>query len=247
MGKLHQFLGLTVGVNMTGMTQDEKKEAYACDIIYGTNNEFGFDYLRDNMVLYQQDKVQRGLIFAIIDEVDSVLIDEARTPLIISGRANESTAMYKQTDLLVKTMKKDVHYAYDEKTKQVTLTEDGVTKVEKSFGVQNLYDISNVHITHHVNQALKAHVVMKKDYDYVIAEGQVIIVDQFTGRMMEGRRFSDGLHQAIEAKENVKIENESMTLATITFQNYFRMYKKLAGMTGHRKHRRGPVLHTERI
>lgn len=232
MGKLHTFLGLSVGINLAGMTQGEKKEAYACDITYGTNNEFGFDYLRDNMVLYNEDKVQRGLVFAIVDEVDSVLIDEARTPLIISGRANESTALYKQADLVVKTMKVDVHYKYDEKTKQVTLTEDGVTKVEKAFAVQNLYDVSNVGINHHINQALKANVVMKKDYDYVVSEGQIIIVDQFTGRMMEGRRFSDGLHQAIEAKENVKIENESMTLATITFQNYFRMYQKLAGMTG---------------
>jgi preprotein translocase subunit SecA len=232
MGELHKFLGLTVGINVGGLGQAEKREVYQCDITYGTNNEFGFDYLRDNMVLYAEDKVQRGMVFAIIDEVDSVLIDEARTPLIISGNAEKSTALYKKAQLVVKTMKENVHYKYDVKTKSVTLTEDGVSKVEKSYGIKNLFDISNVTINHHVKQALRANVVMKKDFDYVVTEGQVIIVDQFTGRMMAGRRFSEGLHQAIEAKEGVDIQNESMTLATITFQNYFRMYEKLSGMTG---------------
>lgn len=232
MGRLHQFLGLKVGINKNGLTSWEKKQVYACDITYGTNNEFGFDYLRDNMVLYKEDKVQRGLVYAIIDEVDSVLIDEARTPLIISGRAAKSTSLYKQANTIVLSMKLGVHYTYDEKTKNVTLTEDGVAKAEKSFGIQNLYDMANVNINHHMNQALKAHVVMKKDFDYVVSEGRIIIVDQFTGRLMEGRRFSEGLHQAIESKERVEIQNESMTLATITFQNYFRMYEKLAGMTG---------------
>lgn len=232
MGQLHAFLGLTVGINLNKLNQEEKKEVYRSDITYGTNNEFGFDYLRDNMVLYKENKTQRGLHFAIVDEVDSVLIDEARTPLIISGKAEKSTSMYGQADVVVKSMKAEKHYIYDEKTKGVNLTEEGTSKVEKVFAIENLYDVSNATINHHINQALKAHVVMKKDYDYVVSEGQVIIVDQFTGRMMEGRRYSDGLHQAIEAKERVKIEDESMTLATITFQNYFRMYKKLAGMTG---------------
>ncbi|MEJ8778519.1 preprotein translocase subunit SecA [Pseudogracilibacillus sp. ICA-222130] len=232
MGKLYEFLGLTVGLNISGMSKEEKKMAYECDITYGTNNEFGFDYLRDNMVLYKEHKVQRGLNFAIIDEVDSVLIDEARTPLIISGSAKKSANLYEQANSFVVTLNKESDYTYDEKTKGVQLTEEGMNKAEKFFNIENLFDLSNVSLTHHINQALKAHVSMHRDTDYVIEEGEVVIVDQFTGRLMKGRRYSDGLHQAIEAKEGLKIQNESMTLASITFQNYFRMYNKLAGMTG---------------
>lgn len=232
MGKLYHFLGLTVGLNLNGMSKEEKQEAYGCDITYSTNNELGFDYLRDNMVLYKEHKVQRPLNYAIIDEVDSILIDEARTPLIISGTAQKSTALYKQANAFVRTLKKEVDYTYDEKTRAVLLTEEGITKAEKAFNIENLFDISHVALNHHISQALKAHVVMQRDIDYVVQDGEVIIVDQFTGRLMKGRRYSDGLHQAIEAKEGLEIQNESMTLATITFQNYFRMYKKLAGMTG---------------
>ena len=232
MGKLYEFLGLTVGLNISGMSKEEKKMAYECDITYGTNNEFGFDYLRDNMVLYKEHKVQRGLNFAIIDEVDSVLIDEARTPLIISGSAKKSASLYEQANSFVVTLNKKSDFTYDEKTKGVQLTEEGMNKAEKFFNIENLFDLSNVSLTHHINQALKAHVSMHRDTDYVIEEGEVVIVDQFTGRLMKGRRYSDGLHQAIEAKEGLKIQNESMTLASITFQNYFRMYNKLAGMTG---------------
>ncbi|KGB30736.1 preprotein translocase subunit SecA, partial [Heyndrickxia coagulans] len=232
MGKLYQFLGLTVGLNLTNMSNEEKQAAYAADITYGTNNEFGFDYLRDNMVLYQEQKVQRPLYFAVIDEVDSILIDEARTPLIISGQAEKSTALYTQANAFVRTLEKEKDYTYDVKTKSVLLTEDGITKAEKYFHIDNLYDIRNVTINHHINQALKANVAMHRDVDYVVQDGEIIIVDQFTGRLMKGRRFSEGLHQAIEAKEGVEIQNESMTMATITFQNYFRMYAKLAGMTG---------------
>lgn len=232
MGKLYEFLGLTVGLNISGMSKEEKKMAYECDITYGTNNEFGFDYLRDNMVLYKEHKVQRGLNFAIIDEVDSVLIDEARTPLIISGSAKKSASLYEQANSFVVTLNKESDFTYDEKTKGVQLTEEGMNKAEKFFNIENLFDLSNVSLTHHINQALKAHVSMHRDTDYVIEEGEVVIVDQFTGRLMKGRRYSDGLHQAIEAKEGLKIQNESMTLASITFQNYFRMYNKLAGMTG---------------
>ena len=231
-GKLYEFLGLTVGLNISGMSKEEKKMAYECDITYGTNNEFGFDYLRDNMVLYKEHKVQRGLNFAIIDEVDSVLIDEARTPLIISGSAKKSASLYEQANSFVVTLNKESDFTYDEKTKGVQLTEEGMNKAEKFFNIENLFDLSNVSLTHHINQALKAHVSMHRDTDYVIEEGEVVIVDQFTGRLMKGRRYSDGLHQAIEAKEGLKIQNESMTLASITFQNYFRMYNKLAGMTG---------------
>ncbi|NSL51801.1 preprotein translocase subunit SecA [Calidifontibacillus erzurumensis] len=232
MGKLHQFLGLTVGLNLNSLSQEEKQAAYNADITYGTNNEFGFDYLRDNMVLYKEHMVQRPLHYAIIDEVDSILIDEARTPLIISGTAKKSTALYTMADTFVRTLKQDVDYTYDVKTKGVQLTEEGIEKAERAFKVENLFDLSNVTLVHHINQALKAHVSMHRDVDYVVQDGEVIIVDQFTGRLMKGRRYSEGLHQAIEAKEGLKIQNESMTLATTTFQNYFRMYEKLAGMTG---------------
>ncbi|WP_270583271.1 preprotein translocase subunit SecA [Bacillus smithii] len=232
MGKLYEFLGLTVGLNLNSMSKEEKKEAYQADITYGTNNEFGFDYLRDNMVLYKEDKVQRPLYYAVIDEVDSILIDEARTPLIISGQAEKSTQLYIQANAFVKTLKRDEDYTYDEKTKAVLLTEEGINKAEKYFGIDNLFDLKHVTLNHHISQALKAHVSMHRDVDYVVQDGEIVIVDQFTGRLMKGRRYSDGLHQAIEAKEGLKIQNESMTLATITFQNYFRMYAKLAGMTG---------------
>ncbi len=232
MGQLYEFLGLSVGLNISGMSNEEKKEAYEADITYGTNNEFGFDYLRDNMVLYKEQMVQRPLNYAIIDEVDSILIDEARTPLIISGSAEKSATMYQQANTFVSTLKKDEDYTYDEKTKGVQLTETGIDKAEKFFSIDNLFDLSHVSIAHHINQALRAHVAMHRDTDYVIEDGEVVIVDQFTGRLMKGRRYSDGLHQAIEAKEGLKIQNESMTLASITFQNYFRMYRKLGGMTG---------------
>ncbi|MFC0299985.1 preprotein translocase subunit SecA [Virgibacillus soli] len=232
MSVLFEFLGLTVGLNVNGKSKDEKREAYLADITYGTNNEFGFDYLRDNMVLYKEQMVQRPLNFAIIDEVDSVLIDEARTPLIISGSAQKSTSLYMQANGFVNTLTRETDYTYDEKTKGVQLTEEGINKAERYFNIENLFDLDNVSLIHHINQALKAHVAMHLDTDYVVEEGEVVIVDQFTGRLMKGRRYSDGLHQAIEAKEGLQIQNESMTLASITFQNYFRMYKKLAGMTG---------------
>ncbi|MBS4200370.1 preprotein translocase subunit SecA [Bacillus sp. FJAT-49732] len=232
MGELYQFLGLTVGLNLNSMSKEEKQESYAADITYGTNNEFGFDYLRDNMVLYSEQKVQRPLHYAVIDEVDSILIDEARTPLIISGQAQKSTQLYMQANSFVNMLKKDEDYTYDEKTKGVQLTEEGINKAERAFKIDNLFDISHVTLNHHLNQALKAQASMHLDVDYVVQDGEIVIVDQFTGRLMKGRRFSDGLHQAIEAKEGVEIQNESMTMATITFQNYFRMYEKLAGMTG---------------
>ncbi|WP_078543864.1 preprotein translocase subunit SecA [Litchfieldia alkalitelluris] len=232
MGQLYDFLGLTVGLNLNGLSREEKIEAYRADITYGTNNEFGFDYLRDNMVLYREQMVQRPLYYAVIDEVDSILIDEARTPLIISGTAQKSASLYVQANGFVRTLKVEEHYTYDEKTKSVQLTEEGISKAEQAFGIENLFDISNVMLIHHINQGLKAHASMFRDVDYVVDEGEVVIVDQFTGRLMKGRRYSDGLHQAIEAKEGLEIQNESMTLATITFQNYFRMYEKLAGMTG---------------
>jgi len=232
MGQIYQFLGLTVGCNLHGLTHAQKQEAYNADITYGTNNEFGFDYLRDNMVLYREQMVQRPLNFAIIDEVDSILIDEARTPLIISGQAAKSTELYYAADRFVRTLKEEEDYTIDVKMRSVTLTEAGVEKAERAFGIDNLFDHANVTLNHHVQQALKAHAIMKRDVDYVVQDGEVIIVDEFTGRLMAGRRYSDGLHQAIEAKEQLKVQNESMTLATITFQNYFRMYRKLAGMTG---------------
>jgi len=232
MGKLYNFLGLTVGLNLNGMSKEEKREAYDADITYGTNNEFGFDYLRDNMVLYKEQMVQRPLHFAIIDEVDSILIDEARTPLIISGSAQKSATMYQQADQYVRTLKQDEDYTFDEKTKGVQLTEEGINKAERFFNIENLFDLNNVTLTHHINQALKAHTSMIRDQDYVVQDAEVVIVDQFTGRLMKGRSYSDGLHQAIEAKEGLQIRNESQTLATITFQNFFRMYEKISGMTG---------------
>ena len=232
MGQIYRFLGLTVAVNLREMSSKEKKEAYNCDILYSTNNELGFDYLRDNMVVNTEDRVQRPLHFAIIDEVDSVLIDEARTPLIISGGVMKSANLYKDADRFVKTLRENEDYTIDEKTKDITLTDQGTEKGEKYFRIANLYDIEHSALVHHVNQALKANYTMHNDVDYVVQEGKVVIVDQFTGRLMPGRAFSDGLHQAIEAKENVEIEEETKTLATITFQNYFRMYEKLSGMTG---------------
>ena len=248
MGKLYRFLGLSAGLIIHEKTNAQRKEAYACDITYGTNNEMGFDYLRDNMVLYKEQKVQRGHNFAIVDEVDSILIDEARTPLIISGRGDQSTDMYRRANEFARGLvmdkvaqmdeKRDTEetydgdYVVDEKARTATLTQSGVRKAEKYFGVENLMDMENTTLLHHINQAIKAIGVMRRDIDYVVKDGQVLIVDEFTGRIMLGRRYNDGLHQAIEAKEGVKVEHESKTLATITFQNYFRLYKKLSGMTG---------------
>ncbi|KAF1301374.1 preprotein translocase subunit SecA [Enterococcus sp. JM9B] len=232
MGELYNFLGLTVGLNINSKSSEEKRAAYACDITYSTNNELGFDYLRDNMVVYRNQMVQRPLNYAIVDEVDSILIDEARTPLIISGQAEKSTALYTRTDNFVKRLKNEEDYKIDIQSKTIGLTESGIEKAEETFGLDNLYDIENTALTHHMDQALRANYIMLLDIDYVVQEGKVLIVDQFTGRIMDGRRYSDGLHQAIEAKEGVEIEDESKTMATITFQNYFRMYKKLAGMTG---------------
>lgn len=250
MGKLYKFLGLSVGLVIAGMKPDEKQKAYACDITYGTNNEFGFDYLRDNMVIYKNQLVQRGLSYAIVDEIDSILIDEARTPLIISGRSNESSDLYKKANDFVKRLKPKViveedvkdeeqaednekyDYIVDLKAKSASLTQKGIKKAEDEFRLENFNDIENSTLVHHVNQALRAHGVMKRDIDYIVKDGEVLIVDEFTGRIMYGRRYNNGLHQAIEAKEGVKIADESKTLATITFQNYFRMYDKLSGMTG---------------
>lgn len=232
MAELYNFLGLTVGLSLNSKTTEEKREAYAQDITYSTNNELGFDYLRDNMVNYSEDRVMRPLHFAIIDEVDSILIDEARTPLIISGEAEKSTSLYTQANVFAKMLKQDEDYKYDEKTKAVHLTEQGADKAERMFKVENLYDVQNVDVISHINTALRAHVTLQRDVDYMVVDGEVLIVDQFTGRTMPGRRFSEGLHQAIEAKEGVQIQNESKTMASITFQNYFRMYNKLAGMTG---------------
>ena len=248
MGKVHRFLGLSVGLIVHGLTADQRRAAYAADITYGTNNEMGFDYLRDNMAIYKQQMVQRGHAFAIVDEVDSILIDEARTPLIISGQGDESTDLYRKADDLVRTMKKmvvasvdekaeedeslDADYIVDEKARTATLTARGTAKAERYFNLENLSDLENSTLAHHINQALKAHGVMKRDIDYVVKDGEVIIVDEFTGRLMLGRRYSEGLHQAIEAKEHVDVQRENKTLATITFQNYFRLYGKLSGMTG---------------
>lgn len=249
MGKVFRYLGLTIGCILHELNNDQRREAYNCDITYGTNNEFGFDYLRDNMVLYMKEKVQRGHAFAIVDEVDSILIDEARTPLIISGRGDKSTELYTKADKFAKTLKaytvvemddkvdqeensENSDYIIDEKAKTATITRQGVKKAEKYFGVENLFDADNSTLLHHINQALKANGCMKNDIDYVVKDGEVIIVDEFTGRLMMGRRFNDGLHQAIEAKEGVKVAHESKTLASITFQNYFRLYNKLSGMTG---------------
>ncbi|MGC7880019.1 preprotein translocase subunit SecA, partial [Desulforudis sp. 1190] len=232
MGQVYRFLGLNVGLIVHGLDHSQRKQAYAADITYGTNNEFGFDYLRDNMALNPEEMVQRELHYAIIDEVDSILIDEARTPLIISGQSNKPTDLYHTFARLVPRLKPDVDYTVDEKARTVTITEEGIDKVEKALKIDNLADDRNIELMHHLNQALRAHALMKRDVDYVVKDGQIIIVDEFTGRLMFGRRYSDGLHQAIEAKEGVRIERESQTLATITFQNYFRMYGKLAGMTG---------------
>ncbi|KOA18339.1 protein translocase subunit SecA [Clostridium homopropionicum DSM 5847] len=231
MGQLYGFLGLTTGVIVHELNNDERRESYNCDITYGTNNEFGFDYLRDNMVIYKEERVQRELNFCIVDEVDSILIDEARTPLIISGEGEKSTDFYRVADFFAKTLKEE-DYTKDEKTNSVILTDLGIEKAEKYFHIDNFADAENMQIQHHVVQALKANYMMKRDKDYMVKDDEVIIVDEFTGRLMEGRRYSDGLHQAIEAKEGVKIQKESKTLATITFQNYFRMYSKLSGMTG---------------
>ena len=248
MGKVHRFLGLTVGLIVHGLSSEERREAYNCDITYGTNNEMGFDYLRDNMALYKADMVQRGHAFAIVDEVDSILIDEARTPLIISGQGDESTDLYRQADDFVCRLKKivyasvdekeeesedlDADYVVDEKARTATLTARGIAKAERAFGLENLADMENATLSHHINQALKAHGIMKRDIDYIVKDGEIIIVDEFTGRLMLGRRYSEGLHQAIEAKEHVDVQKENKTLATITFQNYFRLYGKLSGMTG---------------
>ena len=248
MGKVHRFMGLSVGLIVHGLTPEERRRAYACDITYGTNNEMGFDYLRDNMALYKESMVQRGHAFAIVDEVDSILIDEARTPLIISGQGDESTDLYRQADDFVRRLKKQVYasvdekeeesedidadYVVDEKARTATLTARGIAKAERAFGLENYADIENATLTHHINQALKAHGIMKRDTDYIVKDGEIIIVDEFTGRLMLGRRYSEGLHQAIEAKEHVDVQKENKTLATITFQNYFRLYNKLSGMTG---------------
>ena len=248
MGKVYRFLGLSVGLIVHGLDSRERQEAYAADITYGTNNEMGFDYLRDNMAVYKENLVQRGHVFAIVDEVDSILIDEARTPLIISGQGDESTDLYQQADAFVRRLKKqvvvntddkqeedetiDADYIVDEKSRTATLTARGIAKAEQHFGLENLSDLENSTLSHHINQALKAYGIMKRDVDYVVKDGEVIIVDEFTGRLMFGRRYNEGLHQAIEAKEGVKVQSEYKTLATITFQNYFRMYQKLSGMTG---------------
>ena len=248
MGKVHRFLGVSVGLIVHGLTSEERRAAYACDITYGTNNEMGFDYLRDNMALYKRDMVQRGHVFAIVDEVDSILIDEARTPLIISGQGDESTDLYRQADNFVSGLRKlvyasvdekeeesediDADYIVDEKAKTATLTARGIARAEKYFNLENLADIENATLSHHINQALRAHGIMKRDIDYIVKDGEIIIVDEFTGRLMLGRRYSEGLHQAIEAKEHVDVQEENKTLATITFQNYFRLYDKLSGMTG---------------
>jgi preprotein translocase subunit SecA len=232
MGELYNFLGMTVGLNINSKSSEEKRAAYACDITYSTNNELGFDYLRDNMVVYRHQMVQRPLNYAIVDEVDSILVDEARTPLIISGQAEKSTALYVRADNFIKRLKEEEDYKIDVQSKTISLTETGIEKAEETFGLDNLYDIENTALTHHLDQSLRANYIMLRDIDYVVQENKVMIVDQFTGRIMDGRRYSDGLHQAIEAKEGVEIEDETKTMASITFQNFFRMYKKLAGMTG---------------
>ena len=232
MGRLYNFLGLPVGVIVAGLSDEQRKEAYGADITYGTNNEFGFDYLRDNMKFYAEQLVQRGHHYAIVDEVDSILIDDARTPLIISGASDESTDLYQKVDEVVRTLEKEKHYTVDEKGKTASLTDEGVLYVEEQLGIENLYDTANITAQHHVLQSLKAHTVFRRDVDYIVKDDQVVIVDEFTGRLMAGRRFSDGLHQALEAKEHVTVAAENQTLASITFQNYFRMYDKLSGMTG---------------
>ena len=232
MGELYRWLGMTVGLNLNSKSSEEKREAYLSDITYTTNNELGFDYLRDNMVVYKTDMVLRPLHFAVLDEVDSILIDEARTPLIISGQANRSTSFYSRCDFFVKGLKEEEDYTIDVQSKSINFTEEGIDKAEQAFRIENLYDVNNQELVHHLDQSLRANYIMIRDHDYVIDEEQVKIVDQFTGRIMDGRRYSDGLHQAIEAKEGVEVQKETKTMATITFQNFFRMYNKLAGMTG---------------
>ena len=232
MGPIYNFLGLSVGVIVHGLTDEERRQGYGSDITYGTNNEFGFDYLRDNMKFALEDYVQRDFHYAIVDEVDSILIDEARTPLIISGPSEESTDKYYRINQIIPNLRREKDFTIDEKARTVALTEEGVARVEKSLKLENLFDPKNIELLHHVNQALKAHTLFKRDVDYVVKNGEVLIVDEFTGRLMPGRRYSEGLHQALEAKENVKIERENQTLASVTFQNYFRMYEKLSGMTG---------------
>jgi preprotein translocase subunit SecA len=232
MGPIYNFLGLSVGVIVHGLTDEERRRAYGSDITYGTNNEFGFDYLRDNMKFTLEDYVQRDFHYAIVDEVDSILVDEARTPLIISGPSEESTDKYYRINQIIPNLRRETDFTIDEKARTVALTEEGVARVEKSLKIENLFDPKNIELLHHVNQALKAHTLFRRDVDYVVKNGEVLIVDEFTGRLMPGRRYSEGLHQALEAKENVKIERENQTLASVTFQNYFRMYEKLAGMTG---------------
>ncbi|MDN2452741.1 preprotein translocase subunit SecA [Lactobacillus sp. UCMA15818] len=232
MGELYSWLGLSVGLNVSNLSPDEKRNAYKCDITYSTNSELGFDYLRDNMVVYREDMVQRPLNFVIVDEVDSILIDEARTPLIISGQAEKSTTLYTRTDRFAKTLTEEADFKIDLESKTASLNEEGIKKAEKYFGLENLYDPDNTALTHHLDNALRANFIMLRDKDYVVSDGEVLIVDQFTGRIMEGRRYSDGLHQAIEAKEHVEIQQETKTMANITYQNFFRMYRKIAGMTG---------------
>ena len=232
MGNIFRFMGMSVGIIVHDMDNAQRREAYVCDVTYGTNNEMGFDYLRDNMVIRESDMVQRGHAYAIVDEVDSILIDEARTPLIISGQGDKSTELYARADQFVSRLKNEEDYTVAEKEKAVSLTDEGVAKAQSFFKVENIADMENSELYHHILAALKAHALMKRDVDYVVQNGEVVIVDEFTGRLMVGRRYSDGLHQAIEAKEHVKVERESKTLATVTFQNYFRMYKKISGMTG---------------
>ncbi len=231
-GQIYGFLGLTLGLNIRVLTKQEKRDAYACDIMYSTNSEVGFDYLRDHMVIFKHDMVQRPLNYAIIDEVDSILVDEARTPLIISGGQKKTQSLYKQANMAVKSLRTDIDFDIDVKTKAIQLTEEGMSRIERSFGIENLYDLKFVSLLHRINNALRANYVMAKDVDYVVQDNQVIIVDQFTGRLMQGRQFSEGLHQALESKENVEVKKETTTMATITYQNFFRMYKKLSGMTG---------------
>ncbi len=231
MGKLYEFLGMTVGVIVHGQDPQTRRAQYNCDITYGTNNEYGFDYLKDNMVIHKEQMVQRELNYAIVDEVDSILVDEARTPLIISGPGDKSTHLYSDANTFILTLKPE-NYEIDEKQKSVSLTDSGIQKAEVYFNVENITDIAHMELYHHINQALKAHTIMKNDVDYVCKDGEIVIVDEFTGRLMFGRRYSEGLHQAIEAKEGLRIQRESKTLATVTFQNYFRMYNKLSGMTG---------------
>ena len=231
MGKVHKYLGLTVGITLNNMSSEEKRAAYACDITYGTNNEFGFDYLRDNMVIYKKDMVQRDLFFAVIDEVDSILIDEARTPLIISGRGNKSSELYVTANTFARGLKSE-DYEIEEKKKAINLSETGIRKAEKFFNIDNLSDVEHTELNHYINNAIRANYIMKRDVDYIVNDGEIVIVDEFTGRLMIGRRYSDGLHQAIEAKERVRIQSENKTMATITFQNYFRLYNKIGGMTG---------------